>query len=121
MKAKTKSWWIKKADGVFSKWVKSQGDTCYTCGVRVEGSNKQAGHFFSRQHHSVRFSEENVRIQCFRCNIWLRGNAGEFAVRLLKEIGQKKFNELAKQKNEIKQWSIKELKELCERYKHGDN
>ena len=118
MKKKTKSisWWVKKLDAIISAYVRSGGDICFTCSVYVEGKNKQCGHFISRRHMATRFELDNLRIQCYRCNIWLNGNGAEFSIRLIKEIGLIRVEELVKKSRTIKQWTTKELNELCERY-----
>lgn len=96
--------------------MRSKSNYCYTCNAYVEGKNKQAGHWISRQHFSTRWDERNVRTQCFRCNIWLRGNSAAYAGNLLEELGEKEFKALIQRGKEIKQWSVKELEELIKKY-----
>lgn len=53
------------------------GNTCYTCGkTGLEGSSWQTGHFIASSVCSteMRYCLENLRIQCWRCNINLSGN-----------------------------------------------
>lgn len=57
--------------------IKQHGTTCYTCGARnLVGANLQVGHFISSSvcSASFRYSLDNLRPQCFRCNIHLSGN-----------------------------------------------
>lgn len=57
--------------------IKQHGDTCYTCGANdLRGSNRHVGHFISSSVCSaeLRYSLDNLRIQCYRCNIHLSGN-----------------------------------------------
>ena len=116
----------KKLDKVFSLWVRNQGanngyNICYTCNVRLPIGEMQAAHFISRTHSSTRFDPINVRPSCFRCNIWLNGNMPIFAQKLLKELGEKGFNDLIKEGKEIKQWSIQTLQELIRHYEERIN
>lgn len=76
-----------------------------------------AGHFISRTHTATMFDEMNCRAQCMNCNIWGYGNAGIFAQKLIKEHGQEAFDNLVKRSKELKQFDVKELEEIYERYK----
>lgn len=56
---------------------KKYGIQCYTCGAKeLLGSNRHLGHFVSSSVCSVelRYSLDNLRTQCYRCNIHLSGN-----------------------------------------------
>lgn len=106
----------RKADKIFGDWVKSKGDRCYTCNAKVEGKNKQAGHFHSRTHSATRYHIDNVRIQCFRCNIWLRGNIAYFAGNLIKELGAERFHALAKLSKTYHQLTRNELEKIIKKY-----
>jgi 5-methylcytosine-specific restriction endonuclease McrA len=53
------------------------GNTCYCCGgLDLHGSNLHLGHFIPSSVCSteVRYSLENLRPSCYRCNIHLSGN-----------------------------------------------
>lgn len=53
------------------------GNTCYTCGkTGLEGSSWQTGHFISSSICSayMRYHLDNLRIQCYNCNINKSGN-----------------------------------------------
>lgn len=53
------------------------GNTCYTCGkTGLEGAGWQTGHFIPSSICSaeMRYSLDNLRPQCWRCNINLSGN-----------------------------------------------
>lgn len=53
------------------------GNTCYTCGKSgLDGSGWQTGHFIPSSVCSVemRYSLDNLRPQCYHCNINLSGN-----------------------------------------------
>ena len=77
------------------------GNTCYTCGrTNLEGSNCQLGHFLPSGACGafLRYDLRNLRIQCYHCNINLGGNGAEYYQRMVTEVGQKKVNQLFKDK-----------------------
>lgn len=94
--------------------------TCFTCdAVLVIGtSNCQAGHWLSQRVSQAHvFESDNVRPQCFHCNISLRGNSEVFRRRLQEEIGEDRIEELYRTRSDkIKrtaEWYLSET----ERYK----
>mgnify|MGYP001582548985 FL=1 len=86
--------------------------SCYTCGTIKFYKQIHAGHFISRQFSATIFDKNNVRPQCYACNIIKKGSAGRYAQNLINELGDQKFKELLKKGNTLKQFSIKELEEL---------
>ncbi len=77
------------------------GNTCYTCGrTNLEGSNCQLGHFLPSGACGafLRYDLRNLRIQCYHCNINLGGNGAEYYQRMVTEVGQRKVNQLFKDK-----------------------
>lgn len=85
---------------VFSQWIRLRDAdeagmvSCVTCGARMHWKDAQAGHFWKRQHQATKFHEQNVHVQCVRCNKWLNGNEGEHAAYILRVYGQHAFNNL---------------------------
>ncbi len=73
---------------------------CFTCDKPISGSNCQLGHFIPRSVGGVllRYNLDNLRLQCYYCNINLGGNGSEFYPRLVKEKGKKFVNNLFKLK-----------------------
>lgn len=70
--------------------IKAYGATCYTCGkTGLEGSNLHLGHFIPSSVCSVqlRYSLDNLRPQCYRCNIHLSGNWIAYEENLKREKG----------------------------------
>src|SRR3990167_10609952 len=102
----------KKADIIFSLWIRAKNKRCYTCG---SVKNLQCGPFVSRSHNATRYDPENCRAQCVGCNVFKNGNTAEYSYRLLKEFGQEKFNDLIKRGRETKQFSVQELKEILKK------
>jgi len=84
----------------FSLYIRRRDKfTCFTCGRTGEGGGMHAGHFISKAAGGLAlyFHEENVRAQCYHCNINLGGNQYEYSRRL----GKKKSEELYKLKQTI--------------------
>jgi len=57
--------------------IKQYGTTCYCCGApNLSGSNLHIGHFIPSSVCSAefRYSLDNLRPSCYRCNIHLSGN-----------------------------------------------
>ena len=74
---------------------------CYTCGNECDGVNRHLGHFLPKGSCGMylKYHLDNLRIQCFRCNIHLGGNGGEFGRKLEQEIGKEKYERLFKLKH----------------------
>lgn len=75
---------------------------CYTCDKEVDGANRQLGHFIPNSVGGalLRYNLDNLRIQCYYCNINLGGYQAEFYRRLLKEKGQEHIDNLFKLKGQ---------------------
>lgn len=92
------------------------GNTCYTCSAtNLSGSNLQCGHFISSSvcSHELRYSLDNLRPQCFRCNINLRGNWPSYEQHLIRDgidvEALKRRNEETKGKLYGRQWIIEQI------------
>ena len=91
--------------------------SCYTCGRRIPWKCLDCGHYITRQRIGTRFDFDNLRPQCQNCNRLLRGNLEIYKKHLLREIGQKKLDELElKKTNKI---TTPDLREMLEKVK-GD-
>ena len=76
----------RKAWEVFSLWIRKRDKwKCITCGIIIIGRQMHAGHF--RHGDWMDFVETNVNSQCSRCNKWLHGNLGIYAIELDKKYG----------------------------------
>lgn len=76
-----------------------------------------AGHFI---HGRLDFDERNIHTQCSYCNRHLHGNLGEYAIRLIKEIGQAGVRKL--KADSIKKgndYSYDELEGIIKRYEEA--
>lgn len=82
-----------KEFALYNKLIRSHDGRycdCYTCGKPLEigTSNCQMGHWLPKGGYSFHyFNEDNVRPQCYHCNISLSGNTAVFEHNLRKELG----------------------------------
>jgi hypothetical protein len=115
---------IKKALDLFSQYYKlraaSEGRLyCFTCGapLQLHTSNCQLGHYLSRGGYSaMTFEPDNCRLQCFRCNIHLKGNIVEFRIKLVAEIGIEKVEFMEANRHSQMKWSRSQLHELIDQF-----
>lgn len=90
------------------------GDHCFTCGAGpLAGANRHTGHFVNAgKSLAVRYAPDNLRTQCGRCNVWLRGNLAEYAVRLSDQIGEAKFRTLVCRSRVIVRLSTSDVRDM---------
>jgi len=116
------SFYKKKLDQVFSKFIRqrdadSHGRVrCFTCGRIYHWKEIQAGHYISRQHLNLRWAEYNVHPQCVGCNVFKKGNMDVYAIALQAKYGLDILQELQRQKQKIRKFTIGELINLIDRY-----
>ena len=111
---------VKKLDKIFSEYIRRRhGEivNCVTCGSRGHWKKMQAGHFMSRRHMSTRWHEDNVQVQCPKCNIWEQGQQYAYS----KFLGPKKSEELLQLSKEIVKFTDEELIEMTEQYQQKVN
>ncbi len=92
---------------------------CYTCGKECEGKGRHLGHFIPSSAGGIllKYNLDNLRPQCYHCNINLGGNGSEYAVRLRQELGNRKFNNLYHKKyNKTDRCGIDVVRELVNKY-----
>lgn len=90
--------------------------SCFTCGKLIEGSNRQLGHFIPNSVGGalLRYNLDNLRLQCYYCNINLGGNGSMFYKRLVETKGQKFVDDLFILKNQTVKASDHYIKLLAE-------
>jgi hypothetical protein len=82
---------IKKADKLASEYVRrvyanSYGTVqCYTCGTIKPIKEMTNGHFVSRRKYQTRWMLDNMRPQCYQCNICFKGEQFKFGKKLQEE------------------------------------
>ena len=116
-KKPVKSKLIKKLDVVFSEYIRKKDSAngkakCVTCGKVDEWKKMQAGHFMSRTKYATRWDEENVQVQCVRCNRFSQGEQYLFSLYL----GADKAKELYEKSLTSWSQSIEQLQKTIEHY-----
>jgi len=67
---------------------------------------------------ATRWDEQNVKAQCYSCNVMKHWNYIVYTRKMEKELWEDKFLELEQKARSIKHWKIDELEELIEFYKN---
>tara|TARA_R100000781_G_C4061844_1_gene121292 strand:+ start:406 stop:813 length:408 start_codon:yes stop_codon:yes gene_type:complete len=125
LKTKTISKLKKELDKVFSLYIRLRNATpeglvkCFTCGKIDHYKRMHAGHFQSRKYLSTRWNEENVMVQCPRCNLFAQGEQYTFGKLLDVRIGEgtaEKLTQLAT-KTTLKLSRI-DYEELIDKFKN---
>ena len=107
---KLMSFWIRKKEADYRDYVH-----CYTCDIVLNYKQANAGHY---NHNKLDFDPRNIKVQCVRCNKYLRGNLGKYAERLIREHGQEWLDQLNKDCAEKgNSYKIPELLEIQESLK----
>ena len=104
----------------FALFIKRRDNNiCFTCGRKSEGSGSHAGHFIPKSVGGLGlyFHEENVKAQCYNCNINLSGNQYIFGQKLGKDIVDK----LYKLKQQTTKFSAEDYQSKIEHYTRLNN
>ena len=113
----------KKLDVLFSQFIRRRNADhlgrvkCFTCGVEKHWKEQQAGHFQSRSHHSTRWDEVNVQVQCVKCNMFRQGEQYKFGLYLDDRFGDGTAEELENRAKTIVKLNRVDYEEAIERYK----
>ena len=113
----------KKLDSLFSQYIRLRNADhlgrvkCFTCGVEKHWKEQQAGHFQSRSHHSTRWDEVNVQVQCIKCNMFRQGEQYKFGMYLDQKYGEGTAEELEIRSKTIVKLNRTDYEEAIERYK----
>jgi len=117
----------KKLDVLFSQYIRRRNADhlgrvkCFTCGVEKHWKEQQAGHFQSRSHHSTRWDEVNVQVQCVKCNMFRQGEQYKFGLYLDDRFGDGTAEELENRAKTIVKLNRVDYEEAIERYKQKIN
>jgi len=113
----------RKADAEFSQYIRrrhaDEGGTteCVTCKKLLHWKyDAQCGHFIKRGNQGVRFDERNCNAQCARCNKWLGGNDGVYAVYIIDTYGREVHDELVCWKGKEFKRYRSDYEEMIEKY-----
>lgn len=109
-----KKLWVLCREITRKRW----GNTCFTCGKSgLTGSSWQTGHFIPSSICSValRYDLDNLRIQCYNCNINKSGNWVAFEQYLGKQKAEslKKKNRLSTGKQYDSLWYLAKIEEYA--------
>jgi len=74
----------KKADKIFSLYIRKRDGACFTCG---NSENLQCGHYIPRDCLELRYDEKNCHAQCVGCNVFRKGNYTVYAMNLMRKYG----------------------------------
>ena len=113
----------KKLDYLFSQYIRIRNADhlgrvkCFTCGVEKHWKEQQAGHFQSRSHHSTRWDEVNVQVQCVKCNMFRQGEQYKFGMYLDQRFGEGTAEELEIRSKTIVKLNRVDYEEAIESYK----
>jgi len=119
---------LQLAQQLVNKWIRLRdiGIGCVSCGYDFSGyiNNKEclrvenAGHYVKVSKSSfLRFSEDNINLQCSYCNDQLDGNEGAYKAPLIEKIGSKRVQYLEDNRNTLKTWTVEELQEIITKYR----
>jgi len=101
----------KKAWKLMSEYVRRRDrGICFTCRVKKHWKEQQAGHFIHL--NSLDYDFMNIHCQCVRCNHYLGGDLGVYAVKLIKKYGLNKVEKLREKAIEIKRFTVEELETI---------
>ncbi len=87
---------------------------CFTCNKTSHyKKGMQAGHFQSRRFLPTRWNEDNVQVQCVKCNMYSQGEQYKFS----QNLGEEKSKELETLARSNVKFMRHEYEELLEYYK----
>lgn len=91
-----KKWSSKKADTLFSRYIRSRDGKCVRCG-RIE--NLQCSHFWPRAISSTRYDPDNCDTLCYACHYgnakgWEHSKQGEYRSFKLNQLGKYRYQQL---------------------------
>lgn len=99
---------------VFSWYVRSKSNgICFTCGRWHDPRELDAGHYI---HGRLDYDEININAQCTYCNRFLHGNLGVYGEKLIEKYGLERIQELRREANQAKKYTIDELEDLIAHY-----
>lgn len=124
VKKKTRGQLVKELDRVFSIYIRRRhGDdaTCVTCGITKPWKQMQAGHFYTRGRYPTRWHEDNVHVQCYRCNVLLKGNYISYTKYMINRYGMEYVDSLEIASNSPGKITTPTIIEMIEHYTNASN
>tara|TARA_R110001606_G_scaffold168720_1_gene313439 strand:+ start:312 stop:704 length:393 start_codon:yes stop_codon:yes gene_type:complete len=124
---KTLSKLKKELDKWFSLYIRLRNASvdgitkCFTCDKIAHYKKMHAGHFMSRKHHATRWNEENVQVQCPKCNLFGQGEQYTFGKLLDIRVGDGTSEELQELSRTTVKYMRHEYDEMIKFYKEKVN
>lgn len=110
----------RKAWELFSVWVRSHDAAgglglteCYSCRLWFPWREMHAGHFI---HGRLDYDDMAVKPQCVKCNTYLHGNLGAYALHLVDDYGREAVDLLRTRANMQRPYTIEELEAIVVKY-----
>ena len=117
----------KDLDKVFSLYIRLRHASkdgivkCFTCDKTAHYKKMHAGHFMSRKHHATRWNEDNVQVQCVKCNLFGQGEQYAFGKLLDIRIAEGKAEELQELSKTTVKYMRFEYEDMIKFYKEKVN
>ncbi len=117
----------KDLDKVFSLYIRLRHASkdgivkCFTCDKTAHYKKMHAGHFMSRKHHATRWNEDNVQVQCVKCNLFGQGEQYAFGKLLDIRIAEGKAEELQELSRTTVKYMRFEYEDMIKHYKEKVN
>ena len=117
----------KDLDKVFSLYIRLRYASkdgivkCFTCDKTAHYKKMHAGHFMSRKHHATRWNEDNVQVQCPKCNLFGQGEQYAFGKLLDIRIAEGKAEELQELSRTTVKYMRFEYEDMIKHYKEKVN
>ena len=117
----------KDLDKVFSLYIRLRHASkdgivkCFTCDKTAHYKKMHAGHFMSRKHHATRWNEDNVQVQCVKCNLYGQGEQYAFGKLLDIRIAEGKAEELQELSRTTVKYMRFEYEDMIKHYKEKVN
>ena len=113
---------IKELDKAYSQYIRVKdavgGDaTCVTCGVTKPWKELQNGHFYTRGRYATRWDDANCHVQCYRCNVVLKGNYITYTKYMINRYGMEFVDELERKSLTSVKIPTPQLRELIVHYR----
>lgn len=114
---------IERLDKIFSIYIRIKEATphtgyvrCFTSGRVMHWKTAQCGHFCSRRHMNLRWSEMNCHPQSMEQNVFEHGNLLVYRRKMVEKYGEQAVNQLEASAYITKHWSEFELEQMIQYY-----
>lgn len=94
---------------------------CFTCDATVPFKSAQAGHFIPGRNNKVLFDVDQIRLQCYHCNIGLKGNWVEYLKRIRLLWGEEVVDKMLEEHNQPVKYTDVDYQNFIDRFKHDYN